>query len=107
MTYKLIKYRLTSSGQKPTQVEKNGGMYGLFDGSKPRPQNRIYLGYSKNTNFSSYVSEIKSKEDLQQYFIESGMILWPTLDDDENIGDFNANEEATKVWDELNRLNGE
>ena len=38
--------------------------------------------------------------------LESGMILWPTLDEDENIGDFNANEEATKVWDELNRLNG-
>ena len=113
MAYKVVKYRLESDGTIPTWLkfgvpQGTGGMYPVPDASTASPQDWIMVGIADDgADISGAIAEISSKSDLQTYLTNSANANgWKDQDSDGNDVTFNAAAHATKVWNDLDTLNG-
>lgn len=113
MAYKVVKYRLESNGTIPTWLkfgvpQGTGGMYPVPDASTASPQDWIMVGIADDgADISGAIAEISSKSDLQTYLTNSANAnSWKDQDSDGNDVTFDAAAHATKVWNDLDTLNG-
>ena len=113
MAYKVVKYRLTSAGTIPTWLkfgvpQGTGGMYSVPDASTASPQDWIMVGIADDgADISGAIAEISSKSDLQTYLTNSANANgWKDLNSDGEEVTFDAAAHATKVWNDLDTLNG-
>ena len=113
MAYKVVKYRLTSAGTIPTFLkfgvsQSTGGMYPVADASTASPQDWIMVGIADNgADISDAIAEISSKSDLQTYLTNSANANgWKDLNSDNEEVTFDAAAHATRVWNDLDTLNG-
>ena len=113
MAYKVVKYRLEADGTIPTWLkfgvpQGTGGMYPVPDASTASPQDWIMVGIADDgADISGAIAEISSKSDLQTYLTNSANANgWKDQDSDGNDVTFNAAAHATKVWNDLDTLNG-
>jgi len=113
MAYKVVKYRLEADGTIPTWLkfgvpQGTGGMYPVADASTASPQDWIMVGIADDgADTSGAIAEISSKSDLQTYLTNSANANgWKDQDSDGNDVTFNAAAHATKVWNDLDTLNG-
>ena len=113
MAYKVVKYRLESNGTIPTWLkfgvsQGTGGMYPVSDSSTASPQDWIMVGIADDgADISGAIAEISSKSDLQTYLTNSANAnSWKDQDSDGNDVTFDAAAHATKVWNDLDTLNG-
>ena len=113
MAYKVVKYRLESNGTIPTWLkfgvsQGTGGMYPVSDSSTASPQDWIMVGIADNgADISGAIAEISSKSDLQTYLTNSANANgWKDQDSNGNDVTFDAAAHATKVWNDLDTLNG-
>jgi len=113
MAYKVVKYRLEADGTIPTWLkfgvpQGTGGMYPVADASTASPQDWIMVGIADDgADISGAIAEISSKSDLQTYLTNSANANgWKDQDSDGNDVTFNAAAHATKVWNDLDTLNG-
>ena len=113
MAYKVVKYRLEADGTIPTWLkfgvpQGTGGMYPVPDASTASPQDWIMVGIADDgADISGAIAEISSKSDLQTYLTNSANANgWKDQDSDGNDVTFNAASHATKVWNDLDTLNG-
>ena len=113
MAYKVVKYRLEADGTIPTWLkfgvpQGTGGMYVVPDASTASPQDWIMVGIADDgADISGAIAEISSKSDLQTYLTNSANANgWKDQDSDGNDVTFNAASHATKVWNDLDTLNG-
>ena len=113
MAYKVVKYRLEADGTIPTWLkfgvpQGTGGMYVVPDASTASPQDWIMVGIADDgADISGAIAEISSKSDLQTYLTNSANANgWKDQDSDGNDVTFNAAAHATKVWNDLDTLNG-
>ena len=113
MAYKVVKYRLESNGTIPTWLkfgvsQGTGGMYPVPDASTASPQDWIMVGIADNgADISGAIAEISSKSDLQTYLTNSANANgWKDQDSNGNDVTFDAAAHATKVWNDLDTLNG-
>ena len=113
MAYKVVKYRLEADGTIPTWLkfgvpQGTGGMYAVPDASTASPQDWIMVGIADDgADISGAIAEISSKSDLQTYLTNSANANgWKDQDSDGNDVTFNAAAHATKVWNDLDTLNG-
>jgi len=113
MAYKLVKYRLESDGTIPTWLkfgvpQSTGGMYPVADAGTASPQDWIMIGIADDgADISGAIAEISSKSDLQTYLTNSANANgWKDQDSDGNDVTFDASAHATKVWNDLDTLNG-
>ena len=113
MAYRVVKYRLESNGTIPTWLkfgvpQGTGGMYPVPDASTASPQDWIMVGIADNgADISGAIAEISSKSDLQTYLTNSANANgWKDQDSDGNDVTFDAAAHATKVWNDLDTLNG-
>ena len=113
MAYKVVKYRLEADGTIPTWLkfgvpQGTGGMYPVADAGTASPQDWIMVGIADDgANISSAVEEITSKSNLQTYLTSSANANgWKDTDASGNDVTFDAAAHATKVWDDLDTLNG-
>ena len=113
MAYKVVKYRLEADGTIPTWLkfgvpQGTGGMYPVPDADTASPQDWIMVGIADDgADISGAIAEISSKSDLQTYLTNSANANgWKDQDSDGNDVTFNAASHATKVWNDLDTLNG-
>jgi len=113
MAYKVVKYRLESNGTIPTWLkfgvpQGTGGMYPVPDASTASPQDWIMIGIADNgADISGAIAEISSKSDLQTYLTNSANANgWKDQDSNGNDVTFDAAAHATRVWNDLDTLNG-
>ena len=113
MAYKVVKYRLESNGTIPTWLkfgvpQGTGGMYPVPDASTASPQDWIMVGIADDgADISGAIAEISSKSDLQTYLTNSANANgWKDQDSNGNDVTFDAAAHATKVWNDLDTLNG-
>ena len=113
MAYKVVKYRLEADGTIPTWLkfgvpQSTGGMYVVPDASTASPQDWIMVGIADDgADISGAIAEISSKSDLQTYLTNSANANgWKDQDSDGNDVTFDAAAHATKVWNDLDTLNG-
>ena len=113
MAYKVVKYRLTAQGTIPTWLkfgvlQSTGGMYPVADPDTASPQDWIMIGIADDgADISEAIAEIGSKSDLQTYLTNSANAnSWKDLDSDGEKVTFDAAAHATKVWNDLDTLNG-
>ena len=113
MAYKVVKYRLEADGTIPTWLkfgvpQSTGGMYTVADPDTASPQDWIMIGIADDgADISGAIAEISSKSDLQTYLTNSANANgWKDQDSDGNDVTFNAASHATKVWNDLDTLNG-
>ena len=113
MAYKVVKYRLESDGTIPTWLkfgvpQNTGGMYPVADAGTASPQDWIMIGIADDAaDISGAIAEISSKSDLQTYLTNSANANgWKDQDSDGNDVTFDASAHATKVWNDLDTLNG-
>ena len=113
MAYKVVKYRLTAEGTIPTFLkfgvpQGTGGMYVVPDASTASPQDWIMVGIADDgADISGAIAEISSKSDLQTYLTNSANANgWKDQDSDGNDVTFDAAAHATRVWNDLDTLNG-
>ena len=113
MAHKLVKYRLEADGTIPTWLkfgvpQGTGGMYPVPDADTASPQDWIMVGIADDgADISGAIAEISSKSDLQTYLTNSANANgWKDQDSDGNDVTFNAAAHATKVWNDLDTLNG-
>ena len=113
MAYRVVKYRLESNGTIPTWLkfgvpQGTGGMYPVPDASTASPQDWIMVGIADNgADISGAIAEISSKSDLQTYLTNSANANgWKDQDSNGNDVTFDAAAHATKVWNDLDTLNG-
>ena len=114
MAYKVVKYRLEADGTIPTWLkfgvpQSTGGMYAVADASTASPQDWIMIGISDDgADISDAIAEISSKSDLQTYLTNSANAnSWKDQNSDGEEVTFDAAAHATKVWDDLDTLNGD
>ena len=114
MAYKVVKYRLTSEGTIPTWLkfgvpQGTGGMYAVADPDTASPQDWIMIGIADDgADISEAIAEISSKSDLQTYLTNSANAnSWKDLNSDGEEVTFDAAAHATKVWNDLDTLNGD
>jgi len=111
MAYKLVKYRLTAEGTIPTWLKRGvpqgtGGMYPVEDSSTASPRDWIILGIAEDgADISSAISEITSKDDLITY-LTSVSDGWIQMTRDGSEEDFVPETAATRIWNDLETLNG-
>ena len=113
MAYKVVKYRLEADGTIPTWLkfgvpQSTGGMYIVPDADTASPQDWIMIGISDDgADISGAIAEISSKSDLQTYLTNSANANgWKDEDSDGNDVTFDAAAHATRVWNDLDTLNG-
>ena len=113
MAYKVVKYRLESDGTIPTWLkfgvpQGTGGMYVVPDPDTASPQDWIMIGISDDgADISGAIAEISSKSDLQTYLTNSANAnSWKDQDSDGEDVTFDAAAHATRVWNDLDTLNG-
>ena len=113
MAYKVVKYRLEADGTIPTWLkfgvpQGTGGMYPVPDASTASPQDWIMIGIANDgADISGAIAEISSKSDLQTYLTNSANAnSWKDLNSDGEEVTFDAAAHATKVWNDLDTLNG-
>lgn len=113
MAYKVVKYRLEADGTIPTWLkfgvpQGTGGMYAVADPDTASPQDWIMIGIADDgADISGAIAEISSKSDLQTYLTNSANANgWKDQDSDGNDVTFDASAHATKVWNDLDTLNG-
>ena len=113
MAYKVVKYRLEADGTIPTWLkfgvpQGTGGMYLVPDASTASPQDWIMVGIADDgADISGAIAEISSKSDLQTYLTNSANAnSWKDLNSDGEEVTFDAAAHATKVWNDLDTLNG-
>ena len=113
MAYKVVKYRLEADGTIPTWLkfgvsQGTGGMYPVSDSSTASPQDWIMVGIADDgADISGAIAEISSKSDLQTYLTNSANANgWKDLNSDGEEVTFDAAAHATKVWNDLDTLNG-
>ena len=113
MAYKVVKYRLEADGTIPTWLkfgvpQGTGGMYPVADAGTASPQDWIMIGIADDAaDISGAIAEISSKSDLQTYLTNSANANgWKDQDSDGNDVTFDASAHATKVWNDLDTLNG-
>lgn len=113
MAYKVVKYRLEADGTVPTWLkfgvpQGTGGMYPVADAGTASPQDWIMIGIADDgADISGAIAEISSKSDLQTYLTNSANANgWKDQDSDGNDVTFDASAHATKVWNDLDTLNG-
>ena len=113
MPYKVVRYRLEANGTIPTWLkfgvpQGTGGMYPVPDASTASPQDWIMVGIADNgADISGAIAEISSKSDLQTYLTNSANANgWKDQDSNGNDVTFDAAAHATKVWNDLDTLNG-
>lgn len=113
MAYKVVKYRLEADGTIPTWLkfgvpQGTGGMYPVADAGTASPQDWIMVGIADDgADISGAIAEISSKSDLQTYLTNSANANgWKDQDSDGNDVTFDASAHATKVWNDLDTLNG-
>ena len=113
MAYKVVKYRLEADGTIPTWLkfgvpQGTGGMYPVPDASTASPQDWIMVGIADDgADISGAIAEISSKSDLQTYLTNSANANgWKDQDSDGNDVTFDAAAHATRVWNDLDTLNG-
>ena len=113
MAYKVVKYRLESNGTIPTWLkfgvpQGTGGMYPVADASTASPQDWIMVGIADDgADISGAIAEISSKSDLQTYLTSSANAnSWKDLNSDGEEVTFDAAAHATRVWNDLDTLNG-
>ena len=113
MAHKVVKYRLEADGTIPTWLkfgvsQGTGGMYPVADSSKSSPQDWIMVGIADDgADISSAVEEITSKSNLQTYLTSSANANgWKDIDASGYDVTFDAAAHATKVWNDLDTLNG-
>ena len=113
MAHKVVKYRLTSEGTIPTWLkfgvpQGTGGMFAIADASTASPQDWIMVGISDDgADISEAIAEITSRSDLQTYLTNcANANSWTDLNNDGEEVTFDAAAHATKVWNDLNTLNG-
>jgi len=115
MPHKVVKYRLEADGTIPTWLkfgvpQGTGGMYAVADSGTASPRDWIMVGISDNgADISGAVGEIASQSDLQTYLsTQASANNWTDRDpsDPEKTVAFDAAAHATKVWNDLNTLNG-
>ena len=114
MAYKVVKYRLEPDGTIPTWLkfgvpQGTGGMYVVPDPDTASPQDWIMIGISDDgADISEAIAEISSKSDLQTYLTNSANAnSWKDLNSDGEEVTFDAAAHATKVWNDLDTLNGD
>ena len=112
MAHKVVKYRLEADGTIPTFLkfgvaQGTGGMYPVKD-STASPRDYVMLGIADDgVDISTAVGEIASKNDLTTYLTSvSNVNGWKQLDSDGEEEDFVPATAATKIWDDLDTLNG-
>ena len=113
MAYKVVKYRLESDGTIPKWLkfgvpQGTGGMYPVFDADTASPQDWIMVGIADDgADISGAIAEISSKSDLQTYLTNSANAnSWKDQDSDGEDVTFDAAAHATRVWNDLDTLNG-
>ena len=113
MAYKVVKYRLEADGTIPTWLkfgvpQSTGGMYAVADAGTASPQDWIMVGIADDgADISDAIAEISSKSDLQTYLTNSANANgWKDLNSDNEEVTFDAAAHATKVWNDLDTLNG-
>jgi len=117
MAYKVVKYRLEANGTIPTwlyfgdvanQPATTSGIHAVYDPDTASPQDYIMIGITDNgADISGAIAEISSKSDLQTYLTNSANANgWKDQDSDGNDVTFDAAAHATKVWNDLDTLNG-
>ena len=113
MAYKVVKYRLEADGTIPTWLkfgvpQGTGGMYPVPDADTASPQDWIMVGIADDgADISGAIAEISSKSDLQTYLTNSANANgWKDQDSDGNDVTFDAAAHATRVWNDLDTLNG-
>ena len=113
MAYKVVKYRLEADGTIPTWLkfgvpQGTGGMYIVADPDTASPRDWIMIGIADDgADISDAIAEISSKSDLQTYLTNSANAYgWKDLNSDGEEVTFDAAAHATKVWNDLNTLNG-
>ena len=113
MAYKVVKYRLEADGTIPTWLkfgvpQGTGGMYAVADPDTASPQDWIMVGIADDgADISGAIAEISSKSDLQTYLTNSANANgWKDLNSDGEEVTFDAAAHATKVWNDLDTLNG-
>ena len=113
MAYKVVKYRLEADGTIPTWLkfgvpQGTGGMYPVPDASTASPQDWIMIGIANDgADISGAIAEISSKSDLQTYLTNSANAnSWKDLNSDGEEVTFDAAAHATRVWNDLDTLNG-
>jgi hypothetical protein len=113
MAYKVVKYRLEADGTIPTWLkfgvpQSTGGMYAVADAGTASPQDWIMVGIADDgADISDAIAEISSKSDLQTYLTNSANANgWKDLNSDNEEVTFDAAAHATRVWNDLDTLNG-
>jgi hypothetical protein len=113
MAYKVVKYRLEADGTIPTWLkfgvpQSTGGMYAVADAGTASPQDWIMVGIADDgADISGAIAEISSKSDLQTYLTNSANANgWKDLNSDNEEVTFDAAAHATRVWNDLDTLNG-
>ena len=113
MAYKVVKYRLEADGTIPTWLkfgvpQGTGGMYPVPDADTASPQDWIMVGIADDgADISGAIAEISSKSDLQTYLTNSANAnSWKDLNSDDEEVTFDAAAHATRVWNDLDTLNG-
>ena len=114
MAYKVVKYRLEADGTIPTWLkfgvsQSTTGMYPVADPDTASPQDWIMIGIADDgADISEAIAEISSKSDLQTYLTNSANAnSWKDQNSDGEEVTFDAAAHATKVWDDLDTLNGD
>mgnify|MGYP003628500870 CR=1 FL=1 len=114
MPHKVVKYRLESDGTIPTWLkfgvpQGTTGMFAVYDPDTAIPRHRIMIGIADDgADISGAISEINSKSDLETYLTSSANAnSWTDEDSDGNEVTFDAAAHATRVWDDLDTLNGD
>jgi len=117
MAYKVVKYRLEADGTIPTWLkfgvpQGTGGMYPVPDADTASPQDWIMVGIADDgADISGAIAEISSKSDLTTYLtsisVVDGAQTWTEgVDSDGNDMVFVPADAATRVWNDLDTLNG-
>ena len=116
MSYKVVKYKLTSSGEIPSFIAPEGisGLYPNKISEDNSPQSKWLIGIAKpQADFKSDLLEvIETKEDLKTY-LDSYTQDWtekstnPEPDTNEPfvITPFNQQEATNHIWNKLETLN--
>ena len=113
MPYKVVRYRLESNGTIPTWLkfgvpQGTGGMYPIPDAGTASPQDWIMIGIADDgADISNAVEHITSQSNLQTYLsTQASANSWTDKDANGNNVSFDAAAHATRVWNDLNTLNG-
>ena len=119
MAHKVVKYRLEANGTIPTWlkfgvIQGTGGMFPVADNTFSSPRDNIMIGISNGNGepipTDAKVGEIASKDDLTTYLtsvsVVDGTQIWTQFNSDGEEEDFVPATAATKIWNDLDTLNG-